>query len=112
MAPRHRTLVRRTSVIALSILCYVLVLVSEPSRQLNSDDKDDKQSDQSDAIQAVGQSEARVARLRSVCDDQPATAPPPGPGVETVLLPGKKFQQDADVAVTGEDEEAGVFFLD
>ena len=89
MAPRHGTLVRRISVIALSILCCVLVLLSEPTRQLKSDVEDDKQSDQSDAIQAVGQSEARVARLRSVCDDQPATAPPPGPGVETVLLPGQ-----------------------
>ena len=100
MGLRHGNIVRRTSVICLGLLCYILVLLSEPPQQLTSDDADSDPSDLSEAIihpsdqqeasiSPADQQEARVSRLRSGCLAQPPAPPPPGPGVETVLLPGQ-----------------------
>ena len=100
---------------ALALLCYVLVLqsenmmISDDSGQSDQSEANISHSDPSEAsinhadqseasirltdqsessIQFADQSEARVSRLRSVCAGQPPSPPPPGPGVETVLLPG------------------------
>ena len=89
MMLRHGSMVRRSALIALGLLCYVLVFLSESSRQLTSDEHSEHSEQSEASILAVDQSEARVARLRSVCASQPPAPPPPGPGVETVLLPGQ-----------------------
>ena len=89
MMLRQGSIVRRSALIALGLLCYVLVFLSEPSRQLTSDNDSDHSDQSEDSIPAIDQSEARVSRLRSVCAGQPPAPPPPGPGVETVLLPGQ-----------------------
>ena len=96
---RQGSMVRRSALIALGLLCYVLVFLSEPSRQLTSDGDRDHSDQSEDSIRAVDpseasilavdQSEARVASLRSVWAGQPPAPQPPGPGVETVLLPGQ-----------------------
>ena len=100
MGLRNGTLVMRTSVMVLGLLCYIMVLHSQPPQQLALDVGDSDPSDQSVAsnqaddqseasISPADQQEARVSRLRSVCQAQPPGPPPQGPGVETVLIPGQ-----------------------
>ena len=119
---RHGSLVRRAaSLVSLTVLCYVSLLISEPSGTLVSEVGDtdviseagDTQSDLGDTEAGdtesnSGDSEAgvtdvladeagepgdwvggRVSHLRSVCGSLAPGPAPPGPGTETVLLPGQ-----------------------
>ena len=106
---RHGSLVRRAvSLVSITVLCYVSLLISEPSRTLVSEVGDTDVISEAGNTRDLGDTEAgvtdvlpdeagepgdlvggRVSHLRSVCGSLAPGPAPPGPGTETVLLPGQ-----------------------